>query len=85
MTPRVVNMRSDPNWHVWVARPSIWGNPFKAGKDGTREEVVARYEEWVQSQPHLVARLPELKGKNLGCWCAPKRCHADVLLRLANQ
>lgn len=34
----------------------------------------------------LVKRLPELRGKNLACWCALDRpCHADVLLALANQ
>lgn len=26
----------------------------------------------------------ELKGKDLVCWCAPKPCHADILLELAN-
>ena len=29
--------------------------------------------------------LPELRGKNLACWCAlDKPCHADVLLEIAN-
>ena len=33
----------------------------------------------------LVRRLPELRGKNLCCWCPLDRpCHADVLLELAN-
>lgn len=33
----------------------------------------------------LVRRLPELRGKNLACWCSlDKPCHADVLLELAN-
>lgn len=33
----------------------------------------------------LVKRLPELRGKDLACWCALDRpCHADVLLELAN-
>lgn len=28
----------------------------------------------------------ELRGKNLACWCKPGTpCHADVLLRLANE
>ena len=36
------------------------------------------------NQPALLARLPELKGKRLICWCAPLRCHGDVLHRLAN-
>jgi hypothetical protein len=31
-----------------------------------------------------MAALPELRGKDLICWCAPKPCHADVLLDLAN-
>lgn len=34
----------------------------------------------------LVSRLPELRGKNLCCWCPLDRpCHADVLLELANK
>jgi hypothetical protein len=35
--------------------------------------------------------LPDLRGKNLACWCPivdkdgnPVPCHADVLLELAN-
>lgn len=33
----------------------------------------------------ILARLPELRGKNLACWCKPGTpCHADVLLELAN-
>lgn len=34
----------------------------------------------------ILARLPELRGKNLACWCKPgDPCHADVLLELANE
>ena len=33
----------------------------------------------------MIARLPELRGKNLACWCAlDQPCHADVLLDIAN-
>ena len=28
--------------------------------------------------------LPELRGRNLVCFCAPAACHGDVLLELAN-
>jgi Domain of unknown function (DUF4326) len=69
---------------VYIGRPSKWGNPFVIGRDGTREEVIARYEAWLLQQPELVAALPELAGKTLGCWCAPRACHGDVLARLAN-
>ena len=33
----------------------------------------------------LIARIPELRGHDLACWCPlDQPCHADVLLRLAN-
>ena len=52
---------------------------------GSREEVIARYERWLASQPGLVSRARrELAGKVLGCWCAPLACHGDVLARVAN-
>lgn len=68
---------------VYIGRPSKWGNPFEIGRDGTREEVIARYHEWILEQPQLMAALPELRGKVLGCWCHPNACHGDVLARLA--
>jgi N6-adenosine-specific RNA methylase IME4 len=61
-----------------------WSNPFRVGVDGTREEVVAKYRAWVTANPALMAALPELAGKDLVCHCAPKSCHADILLELAN-
>jgi Domain of unknown function (DUF4326) len=76
----VVHKR-DPH-DVYIGRPSKWGNPFAIGKDGTREEVIAKYEQWIVSQPQLMAALPELRGKRLACWCAPLACHGDVLARL---
>jgi hypothetical protein len=51
---------------------------------GTRDDVIAKYEVWFMSQPALLARLPELRGRHLVCWCPPLRCHGDVLQRLAN-
>jgi hypothetical protein len=36
--------------------------------------------EWIQDHIH------ELRGKNLACWCPlDQPCHADILLRLANE
>ena len=73
------------HYDTYIGRPSKWGNPFVISKDGDRAAVVARYEEWLKEQPHLVVALPELRGKVLGCWCAPNPCHGDVLSRLANE
>jgi len=62
-----------------------WGNPFKIGPDGNREDVIRKYDQWIQSRPDLMelARV-ELKGKVLACWCSPEACHGDVLARIAN-
>lgn len=70
---------------VYIGRPSIWGNPFSMEYEADRARVVAQYEEWLKAQPLLMAKLPFLKGKVLGCWCSPKACHGDVLARLANE
>lgn len=85
MTPTTVIRRSHPEPNdIFIGRPSKWGNPFKIGPDGTREEVVDRYRYWIEDQPHLLAALPELKGRRLVCFCAPLPCHGDVLAELAD-
>lgn len=53
-------------------------------RDGTREQVIEKYRAYVLSKPELVALLPTLKGKRLGCWCHPKACHGHVLKELAD-
>lgn len=83
--PIVLNKRTQhiPSAAVYVGRPSKWGNPFVVYKDGSREEIIAKYREWLLGS-ELLSDLHELTGKDLVCWCAPKPCHADVLLELAN-
>lgn len=87
--PKVLNKRTDiiPPGAVYVGRPSNWGNPFLIGKDGNREEVIAKFRTWILNDFYgrtLFNHLEELRGKDLVCWCAPLPCHADVLLELAN-
>ncbi len=86
--PIVLNKRTDkiPPDAVYVGRPTKWGNLFIIGVDGTREEVISKYKQWLMSveQAYLVSYLTELKGKDLVCWCAPLPCHADILLEIAN-
>lgn len=72
---------------------SKWANQFqvdiynkdgtiKKKRDGTNEEVVFKYLKYLPTQEHLMASLPELKDKVLGCWCKPKLCHGDVLVMM---
>ena len=69
---------------VYIGRPTKWGNPFIIGRHGTREEVIEKYRVWLLKNKKLIADLPELRGKDLVCWCYPSACHGDVLLELAN-
>ena len=84
MKTTVVNKRTHP-FDVYIGRGSKWGNPFRIGVHGNREEVCDRYIEWMSTQPHLLQALKELKGKRLGCFCAPERCHGDFLAALADR
>lgn len=81
---------------------SPFANPFKIGdtlptfegrddRQATRRDVLIQYELWIKAYPQrgLMARLPELRGKPLACWCrhdgdaSPEEvCHADILARL---
>ena len=64
---------------------SKWHNPFKVGKDGSREAVVELYESYVNSTPKLASSLHELKDRRLGCWCKPELCHGDALVDLVER
>jgi hypothetical protein len=81
--PLVVHCKKS-KYDVYCGRPSIWGNPFEIGKDGNRKEVIAKFKKYLLANDELVDKLPELRGKILGCWCAPKSCHCDILADLAN-
>lgn len=67
---------------VWIDRRTKWGNPFRIGPDGTREEVLQKHREWIANQPELLSALEELRGKRLICWCKPEECHGDHLVWL---
>lgn len=83
---RVLNRHRDviPPDAVYIGRGSPWGNPFRIGVDGDRQAVIAHYEAWLRDQQHLLKRLDELRGRDLVCFCAPRPCHGDLLLCLAN-
>ena len=90
---KVVHCRKAP-FDVYVGRKSggapagatgEWGNPFAMRGEGDRQRVIEQYAEWLRSQPELCARARrELRGKVLGCWCAPLACHGHVLAEVAN-
>lgn len=81
----------DDEYDVYIGRVNHWrglkaspyANPFRIGLDGTRDEVIEKYRDWLLAQPDLVKRARrELTGKRLACWCRPERCHGDVLVEV---
>lgn len=82
---KVVHCKKAP-YDVYCGRPSKYGNPYMIGIDGTREEVIEKYEKWLRTQPDLIEDMKNnLKGKVLGCWCKPKPCHCDVIIKIINE
>jgi len=87
-----------PDNTVVVSRPTVWGNPFPVGKLG-RDEALRRFREMLKDPAQMAAWWyppmseirAKLAGKNLACWCGlpapggPDRCHAAILLEIANQ
>lgn len=93
--PKLYNLKSDiiPPDAVYIGRGSrseldtsrSWGNPFRIGIDGTRKEVIRKYKEMVESDEEFIQLIrKELKGKDLVCFCSPKKCHGEILLKIAN-
>ncbi|CAM3562516.1 DUF4326 domain-containing protein [Parendozoicomonas haliclonae] len=78
----VVNKKHEP-YDVYIGRGSKWGNPFVIGRDGTREEVIAKYRVWlwqeIKAERITWHDLTSLEGKRLGCFCKPLPCHGDVI------
>ena len=81
--PRVLNRHLDhiPPGAVYVGRGSKYGNPYRIGPDGSRGIVLLKFKKNVL--PTL--DVTELTGRDLVCSCAPKPCHADLLLAKANR
>ena len=89
---RVKGWRKPPD-AVSVCRPGPFGNQFRLGYAppfDTPQSLVDAFETWLLQTPEgraLAERAKrELRGHDLLCWCAVgSPCHADVLLRIANE
>ena len=89
MPVTVVNIRREP-FTLYIGRANRrynlpqfkWANPFRIGPDGDRDKVIAKYRVYVLSRPDLLEALADINYARLGCWCAPERCHGDVLAEL---
>lgn len=81
-------MRGDvrgPNAPLAFIYTQACGEEF-ADSRFTKIETAEQAFEWFEWYCEATKRkVPELRGKNLACWCPiGSDCHADVLLRIAN-
>lgn len=82
----IVNIKSGAKYDVYCGRPSIFGNPFVIGKDGSRDEVIEKYRtyfhEKISSDQNFLNEVYKLKDKTLGCFffCVPQKCHCEVIV-----
>jgi len=83
---RVVHCkREEFDFYIGRGEGSKFGNPFKIGVHGDRDEVIAMFRQWAPKQPALMKDIHNLHGQTLGCWCAPNACHGHVLADLAQE
>lgn len=75
--PLVVHCRKQA-YDVLCDRTTKWGNPYRGPR------AIAKFRRYLARRPDLARSLHTLRGKRLGCWCAPKPCHCDTLAILAN-
>ncbi len=85
---KIINLRGKHTGHgdyVTVDRRSPWGNPFIMKAESDRDDVCARFLDYAIDRNRTEPKwLEALRGRDLACWCAPKKCHAETLMTLAN-
>jgi hypothetical protein len=85
----IVNKHQGASAGVYVGRPTLLGNPYRVQSDA-REQAVQRYRAWLRRQWQIGGEVKEAllelarayKERDeitLICWCAPRRCHAEVI------
>ena len=96
---KIINLQDVENEESWVKDPdneyigrgtdiipsSQWGNPFKIDENNDREQVVAKYDQYLRNNKDLCRQIVKLKGKTLGCHCIPLPCHGEVIQRLGEE
>lgn len=83
----VVNLHH-AEYDVYIGRKGrghdgYFGNPFDL-RNFTREEALAKFEEHflsrVKSDAVFREKVLSLRGKKLGCFCKPRKCHGDIIV-----
>jgi hypothetical protein len=90
----VINIKERQPGDVYIGRAGhgesgYYGNPFPEKEGFSRADSIAAFKRYfearVEEDEQFRARVLELAGKRLACFCAPKRCHGDVIAKWVNE
>lgn len=82
---RIVNISTGAAWDVKIDRGTKWGNPYTVEEYG-RTEALRLYGIYLDKMIKEGKLNPqELRNMVLGCWCKPKGCHGDILIKRIHQ
>ena len=86
---KVSNKDMGDSYDVYIGRGTLWGNPYQMGKEGTRDEVIAKFaydfdKRYLRLPEKFDENIEKLRGKTLGCHCKPAACHGDVIANYLN-
>ncbi|UQS15360.1 DUF4326 domain-containing protein [Pseudomonas sp. HS6] len=86
---KVSNKDMGDSYDVYIGRGTLWGNPYQMGKEGTRDEVIAKFaydfdKRFLKLPEKFDENIEKLRGKTLGCHCKPAACHGDVIANYLN-
>lgn len=90
---RIINLRNyklnENEVLIKVDRSTILGNPYPMTSEKYRNEVCLKYvnhfersmedDEKFKNAINTIINLAKTKDIALGCWCYPKRCHAETI------
>ena len=90
MSTKVINIYRHSGAYEYIGRPSVCGNPFIVGKDGTRDKVIELYRIYFYDRlsTDVVFKIivESYKGETLGCFCRPADgfngkvlCHGQIV------
>ena len=86
----IVNIKQTSEYDVYIGRQAMvatkWGNPYKIGIHYNRTKCLAMFEGTILIRILLTKEITYeallgLSGKVLGCFCAPKRCHGEIIAK----
>jgi hypothetical protein len=84
---QILNKKSDeiPNSAIYIGRGSALGNPYPIGEGGDRNEVIAKYNLYLNKEldsrnPIVWLKMLQLKEDSiLACYCSPAPCHGNII------